>query len=165
MSEATSKIIKQQSKKRFEIRIANALRLAGLSFHQEFRFDKVRLYKFDFAFPDHLIAIEFEGGVFNPAKTGHTSGMGYHNNCDKYNLATLQGWRILRYTSKHLDHNGEFKIPDDVKWLISKTDIKKMINEQILNHLMTEKPDFIFQPLPDAKKYFKSLSIAKNLEG
>ena len=29
---------------------------------------------------------------------GHRSPKGYAANCEKYNLAAVQGWRVLRYT-------------------------------------------------------------------
>ena len=143
MLPTVKKQLSDSHKKRFEQRISNALRLAGMSFHQEYRFDSKRMFRFDFAFPDQKIAIEFEGGVFSAKKSGHTSGMGYFNNCDKYNLATLLGWRILRYTSKHLDNNGEFKIPDDVKGLMRNTDQLKLAADKI---------DSLINKIPEWKK-------------
>lgn len=39
-------------------------------------------------------------------KSGHTNIKGFISNCDKYNLATLIGWRVLRFTRKHLNERG-----------------------------------------------------------
>jgi len=65
----------------------------------EYRFAPPRRFKFDMAFPELMIAIEYEG--LNSAKSRHTTFTGYTNDCSKYNLATLKGWRVLRYTAKN----------------------------------------------------------------
>jgi len=62
----------------------------------EYRFHPVRRFKFDYAFPDKLLAIEYEG---IKGKSRHTTMTGYTRDCEKYNLATTMGWRILRYTA------------------------------------------------------------------
>ena len=56
-----------------------------------------RQFRFDWAIPDFQLAIEYEG-LF-AATSRHTSVAGYSGDCTKYNLATLQGWRVLRYTA------------------------------------------------------------------
>lgn len=61
----------------------------------EYRFDQVRKYRFDFAWPELKVACEVEGGTFQGGR--HTRGLGYHNDCKKYNLATEQGWRVFRF--------------------------------------------------------------------
>ena len=76
----------------------------NVPFVAEHKFDKTRKFKFDFAIPSKMIALEYEGMVTNKnihkgtGKSGHTTITGYTSNCEKYNLATIQGWRILRYT-------------------------------------------------------------------
>jgi len=66
----------------------------------EFKFDKTRKFRFDIAIPALKVAIEYEG-IFSEkqAKSRHTSVVGYSKDCEKYNLATVQGWRVLRYTA------------------------------------------------------------------
>ncbi len=62
-------------------------------------FHPSRKWRFDFAFP-HLhppLAIECEGGTWS-RKSRHTSGRGFEKDCEKYNAATLLGWRVLRFT-------------------------------------------------------------------
>jgi len=78
--------------------------LSGLIFHvlkltpqTELQFAKPRKFRFDFAFPEMKLAIEYEG-MFSE-KSGHTSIAGYSDNCQKYNLALKLGWRVLRYTA------------------------------------------------------------------
>lgn len=65
-------------------------------FEEEYKFSD-RKFKFDFCITDHMIAIEYEG--IQSAKSRHTSITGYSKDCEKYNLAQILGWRVLRYTT------------------------------------------------------------------
>lgn len=67
-------------------------------FVREYRFDPTRYWKFDFADKQHMIAVEIEGGVFSQGR--HTRGKGFVNDCEKYNAATIQGWRVVRFATK-----------------------------------------------------------------
>lgn len=67
---------------------------------QEFRFDPRRKWRFDFAWPEEMVAVEIEGGVWNDGR--HTRGHGFTNDCEKYNEATLAGWRVLRVTGEQI---------------------------------------------------------------
>lgn len=69
----------------------------------EHKFFKKRRWKFDRAFLSEKVAIEIEGGVFTGGR--HSGGMGMVNDIDKYNQAMLEGWIVLRYTTKHLSDN------------------------------------------------------------
>jgi hypothetical protein len=68
----------------------------------EYKFAEMAGYKFDFAWKDYLIAVVLEGGVFSRGR--HTSGIGYKNDCEKYNLATALGWRVYRFTDMNMDN-------------------------------------------------------------
>jgi hypothetical protein len=46
-----------------------------------------------------MLAAEVEGGVYSK-KGRHTTGVGFTKDCDKYNMATLMGWRVLRFTGE-----------------------------------------------------------------
>ena len=70
----------------------------------EFKFHPKRKWKFDFAYPDKLLAIEVEGGTW--IKGRHTRGQGFENDCEKYNAAVMLGWKVLRYTGKMIE-SGE----------------------------------------------------------
>ena len=67
---------------------------------REYRFDKVRRWRFDFAIPAKLLAIEIEGGTWTNGR--HNRGSGMAADCIKYNTAVLRGWRILRFTTEQV---------------------------------------------------------------
>lgn len=66
-------------------------------FITEHKFDAVRNYRFDWALLDLKIGIEYEG-IFSK-KSRHTTAKGFSEDCNKYNLAIHNGWRVLRYTA------------------------------------------------------------------
>jgi very-short-patch-repair endonuclease len=66
----------------------------------EYRFNPDRKWRFDFAFVQHLVAIEVEGGVFTRGR--HMRGAGALKDMEKYNCAASMGWRLLRVTPKQL---------------------------------------------------------------
>jgi hypothetical protein len=68
----------------------------GVDFQREHRFHPVRRWRFDFAFPEYLVACEVEGGTWNGGR--HTRGKGFEGDCEKYNEAALAGWLCLRVT-------------------------------------------------------------------
>lgn len=75
----------------------------------EHRFHPVRKWRFDFALPDKMIAIEVEGGFFSKNKSGHSSGVGAREDMEKYNAAAELGWIVLRYMPEHLDRAQTFE--------------------------------------------------------
>jgi hypothetical protein len=77
--------------------LAFQLQLAGLPIPQrEFIFHKRRKWRFDLAWPELLIAVEVEGGVWVGGR--HVRAEGYEADCEKYNEAQLSGWMVLRFT-------------------------------------------------------------------
>ena len=67
---------------------------------KEYKFHPVRKWRFDYAIPEHKIALEVEGGVWTGGR--HTSSVGFLKDMEKYNTATLMGWRVLRTTPDEL---------------------------------------------------------------
>ena len=63
---------------------------------REYRFAPPRKYRADFAWPDRRLLVEVEGGTYSRGR--HVRPEGYAKDCEKYNLAALQGWRVLRFT-------------------------------------------------------------------
>lgn len=60
----------------------------------EHRFDPERMWRFDYAWPAHRVALEVEGGIWTGGR--HTRGAGFVKDCEKYNRATELGWRVFR---------------------------------------------------------------------
>ena len=77
--------------------IEQILYLLGVKYECEYMFLEGRKYRFDIAIPEHRIGIEYEGLMSE--KSRHTTAMGYTGDCTKYNLAQIEGWRVLRYTA------------------------------------------------------------------
>lgn len=68
---------------------------------REFRFDSERKWRADFAWPDIKLIVEVEGGTASGGR--HVRPDGFERDCEKYNAATLSGWRVLRVTSKMIN--------------------------------------------------------------
>lgn len=66
----------------------------------EYRFHPGRDWRFDFAWPDWMIAVEIEGGVWTKGR--HTRGKGFLKDMEKYNAAAHLGWRVFRFTPAEL---------------------------------------------------------------
>lgn len=80
---------------------------------EEFQFHPIRKFRFDWAIPSIKIAIEYEGLMSE--KSGHTTISGYTKDCEKYNLACVCGWKVLRYTAKNYTN-----IENDLKKILKK---------------------------------------------
>lgn len=63
---------------------------------KELRFHPKRRWRFDYAIPSYKIAIEVEGGAWTNGR--HTRGKGFLGDVEKYNQATVLGWRLIRCT-------------------------------------------------------------------
>ena len=67
----------------------------GLRWLCEFRFHPDRRWRFDYACPERMVAVEIEGNIFNYGR--HNNPMGFLRDCEKYGTATSMGWRVLRF--------------------------------------------------------------------
>lgn len=66
----------------------------------EHRFCDTRKWRFDLALVDQGIGLEIEGGAWSGGR--HTRGSGFIGDLEKYNAATLLGWRVLRFTPQQV---------------------------------------------------------------
>jgi very-short-patch-repair endonuclease len=74
------------------------IRQVGLPEPQtEIVFHPTRKWRFDLGYPDQMIAIEVEGGVYTRGR--HTRGKGYEEDAVKYNEAQRLGWRVFRFST------------------------------------------------------------------
>lgn len=86
-------------KSKLEEALLSKIVLAGLPLPvREYQFERGRRWRFDFAWPEFRLAVEVEGGVFSNGR--HVRGVGFEQDCYKYNCAVARGWRVLRYTGK-----------------------------------------------------------------
>lgn len=75
----------------------------GRGLRARLRQANLRDWKFDFAWPEVLLAVELEGGTYTRGR--HVRPAGYEADCEKYNAGIALGWAILRYTNRMLnDH-------------------------------------------------------------
>lgn len=74
------------------------LYVLGVPYETEYKFHETRMFRFDLAIVEYKIAIEYEG-IMQEDKSRHTTVQGFTNDCTKYNLAQIAGWRVLRYTA------------------------------------------------------------------
>ena len=88
-------------KSQLEESMAFQIRAAGLSAPtREFSFLPGRKYRADFAWPGAMLLLEVEGGGFVGGR--HNTGVGLRADCEKYNLAVILGWKVLRYVPDNL---------------------------------------------------------------
>ena len=64
---------------------------------REYKFSPQRRWRFDFAWPDRMVAAEAEGGHWSGGR--HVRGAGFEKDCEKYNAAAAIGWRVYRFTA------------------------------------------------------------------
>ena len=99
LKEATKQHEKEKVKRIREQFVA-LLKSEGVNAVTEHQFHPTRKWRFDYAFPDSMVAVEVEGGVWTGGR--HTSGAGFIKDMEKYNTALLHGWRVYRTTPKML---------------------------------------------------------------
>lgn len=71
---------------------------------REYRFHPARRWRVDYAWPEHRLAVEIEGGAWVGGR--HVRGPGFTKDMEKYNELALAGWSLLRFTPRQL-RNGE----------------------------------------------------------
>lgn len=91
----------------------------------ELRFAPPRRWRFDLSWPERMLAVEVEGGVFARAgakkcracgqtpRGRHSTGKGLTADAEKYNTAALRGWKVLRVTKAHIDDGSALKWIED----------------------------------------------------
>ena len=67
---------------------------------EEHRFHSTRMWRFDLAWPDRLVAVEVHGGTWIQGR--HNRGDGYRGDREKMNEAALLGWLVIEVTAEHI---------------------------------------------------------------
>lgn len=70
----------------------------------EHEFHATRRWRFDYAWPGPMVALEIEGGAWTQGR--HTRGQGFVADLEKYSEAAIAGWCVLRATPQQLE-SGE----------------------------------------------------------
>lgn len=97
------------------------LKAENIPYQKEYKFLTDRKFRADFFLPEYDTIIEYEGIMSQ--KSRHTSVVGYSKDSEKYNLAQLAGFKVLRYTTlNYKDLNIHLKI------------LKDQFNKVILTH-------------------------------
>jgi hypothetical protein len=96
MKKRPAKIIAGES---VRLSVLNQLLFPGWS--AEHKFCVSRRWRFDFAHLQQGIAIEIEGGVYSRGR--HVRPGGFLSDMEKYNRATVLGWKVLRMTPQQFD--------------------------------------------------------------
>lgn len=78
---------------------------------QEYLFHKTRKWRFDFCFVKAKLALEIEGGIWSNGR--HNRGSGFIRDMEKYNQATLYGYRLLRVTPAQMDNGEAFALVEE----------------------------------------------------
>lgn len=112
-SESVPKPRRHKAPSRLEIELAGHLSVMGLKPLEQYKFHPERKWRLDFAFPDELVAVEIDGGIFaaeNGEEAGkHARGAGRCKDMEKRNAAAELGWLVLNYGPPHI-RSGEAAI-------------------------------------------------------
>ncbi|MBR1786661.1 MAG: hypothetical protein IJ756_05815 [Paludibacteraceae bacterium] len=102
----------------------------GVECIKEYQFYKSRKWRFDYALPKYKIALEVEGGVWTQGR--HVRPQGFLGDMNKYNTATLCGWRVFRCTpSSLLTNNTLLLLKNAINGaFLPENDIKSDMNTQ-----------------------------------
>lgn len=68
----------------------------------EYQFHETRRWRFDFAWPSSLVAVEVDGGIFMPGGGRHNRGVSMTQDAEKTNVAAFQGWSIVKITDREI---------------------------------------------------------------
>ena len=75
--------------------LAIHLRELGAQFERQFHYIPGRKFAADFAIPSASLLIEVQGGIYSGQAHGSVTGIKKDN--ERLNLATLNGWSLLRF--------------------------------------------------------------------
>ena len=67
---------------------------------REYQFHPIRKWRFDFAWPEYMVAAEVEGVTAQGGR--HQRLAGFQDDADKYLEAQRLGWTVLRFAARQL---------------------------------------------------------------
>lgn len=72
---------------------------------------KGRKFRVDFAWPNMQLAVEVQGGIWTRGR--HARPMGITRDYEKFNLLTLDGWKVLLLTSSDVNSGAGLRMIQD----------------------------------------------------
>jgi hypothetical protein len=90
-------------------------------------------WRLDFAWPEQRLAVELNGGTYSGGR--HNRGGALHEEYNKLNAATLAGWRVLVFDTKHVSSGQALR------------DIKRALNGKYFSFSMRDIIDDDIQKL------------------
>jgi very-short-patch-repair endonuclease len=79
---------------------------------RELTFATPRKWRFDFAWPAHMLAVEIEGGGWVYGR--HNRPQGQVKDFEKHNTAVELGWRVLRFTGSQIEDGSALAVVERV---------------------------------------------------
>lgn len=70
-------------------------------YKRQYKFHPTQNYAADFAFPDEMLLVEIEGGIW--IRGAHSRGSGVMKDIKRQNAATKLGWAMLRIPGHHVN--------------------------------------------------------------
>ncbi|CAN5372631.1 hypothetical protein BH09CHL1_BH09CHL1_35230 [soil metagenome] len=80
----------------------------------EYRFHPTWKFRFDWAFPDLMIAFEYDGLMRYGQNQGHASIGGILSDHEKLNEAQALGWKVFHINAKFIRNGSAFTLADQV---------------------------------------------------
>lgn len=91
------------------MRLYTRLQAFGLSVGEgQYRFVPGRQYRWDRCWPDRMVAVEVQGGIW--ANGAHSRGSGVQRDCLKFSIGAALGWRVLPITDAMLDDGTAIRL-------------------------------------------------------
>jgi very-short-patch-repair endonuclease len=84
----------------------------GADMVREYQFHPTRRWRFDFASPSLMVAVEIEG------RGRHQTIAGVRADCEKYNTAAALGWRVFRFPATDHAKANEWAV-DLLTWILT----------------------------------------------
>jgi very-short-patch-repair endonuclease len=79
-----------------EILMGVHLKELKLDYFRECPFHDRRNWRFDFAVPSHMLALEIDGGIYTQGR--HTRGVGFQEDLTKMQEAACLNWTVIRFS-------------------------------------------------------------------
>lgn len=93
--------------------LSSILKLVGIPHKLEYHFAKPRMWRFDIAFPEAMLAVEADGGLHITGGGDHNSPSGFKKDLEKRNRAQLLGWCVLVVTGGMIASGEALKLIEE----------------------------------------------------